>query len=73
LPIQPEFTGSVDIRILASLVSAREQQNHLRSSDGVIDSISGTKINAQLPNTIAAKLVIAEVTQFHAVDSSVNN
>jgi hypothetical protein len=73
LPIQPEFTGAINIRILSSLDSATEQQNYLGSCDGVIDSVSCSLVNAQLPYPITTKLVIAEVAQLYPVDSSVND
>jgi hypothetical protein len=72
LPIQPVCAGSVDICILTSLVAAREQQDHLRSGNAVIDSVSRTHIDAQLPYTIAAELVVAEIASLHPVDSAVN-
>jgi hypothetical protein len=61
--------------ISASWLACRlheSSKNHLRSGDGVIDSVSRTNVDAQLPNPIAAELVIAEVAQLHSVDSSVN-
>jgi hypothetical protein len=72
LPVQPVCAGTIDVLTLGSLVASGEQQNNPRSGDGVIDSISGANIDAQFPDSIAAKPVIAEVAQFHPVDSAVN-
>jgi hypothetical protein len=73
LPIQPVCAGSVNVCILGSLVAATEQQDHLSSGDSVIDSVSWADVDAHLPDPIAAKLVIAEVAQFHPVYSAVNS
>ncbi len=72
MPIQPVFASAIYIRILASLLSRTEQQDYLRSGNRIINSVSGTNVDTQLPNSIAAKLMIAKVVQLHAVDSSVN-
>jgi hypothetical protein len=66
------LTGAADIRILRSLISATEQQDHPSSGNRVIDSVSRANIDAQLPYPIAATPVIAEVAEFHSVDSTVN-
>jgi hypothetical protein len=60
------------VRVLGLLVAACEQQDSQRSHETVIDSVSRANVDAHLPDPIAAKFVIAEVAQFHPVDSAVN-
>ena len=68
----PVCAGSVDIRVLCPLVASAKQQNHLCFGDGVIDPESRSGVDPQFPHSIAAKPVIAEVAQFHSVDSAIN-
>jgi len=63
----PVSTGSVDIRILGSLVATAQQQNNFLVGDCVIHPVSCPHINAELPYTIATKLVIAEVAKLDAI------
>jgi hypothetical protein len=72
LPVLSVCAGSVDVRVLYTLVASTKQQDDLRSSDSVIDSESRSNIDSQFPHPIATKPVIAEVAQFNAVDSAIN-
>jgi len=58
--------------MLGSFVSAAKQQDYLSSDDGAIDSIAYANVDAQLPYSIPAVLVIAKVAQLDSVDSPVN-
>jgi hypothetical protein len=72
LPIVPVCAGSIDVRVLCSFVATTEQQYQLRSCHGVIDSESRPGVDPKFPHPIAAKPMIAEVSQLHSIDSAVN-
>jgi hypothetical protein len=63
----------VNIRILRSFVASAEQQDHLRTSDGVVDPIARPDVDSQFSDSVAAKLVIAKAAQFHPVDSAIDS
>lgn len=72
LPTIPIANRTRDVCCLRALVAAAEQKHYLGPRDTVIHAVSRTRIDAQFPDTLAYELMIAEITEFDAIDPSIN-
>lgn len=64
--------GVFDIRVLTPLVAAGKQQNHLAPDTCVIDSVSGSIIDAQFPNSATQRFAVAELARCQSTNSRGN-
>ena len=68
----PAGHGLRDVPALAALVTATQKQHEGTACLRVVDPVAGSDIDAKLPHTILAELVIAQTAGDQALDPSVD-
>jgi hypothetical protein len=67
-----ELFGPLDIALLSRLVAARQQYDQRVALLLQIDSIAGSVSDAQLRDTLADRLDVAEIAERHPTDPDEN-
>jgi hypothetical protein len=70
--IIPALHCTFDVGCLRAFVTAAHDQQDGSSRPGVINSVTRTDINPQLPNSIATKLVIAVVASGEPINPALD-